>query len=242
MRSGKTLVIIVVLAVIVVGVATAIVSASVSASVPTTGPRPLTTAEAERLAVARFLNVEGRGVRFTTSFDASEGAVELRGVLDFGDDVGTANASIDGAPEVIQWDADTVLRWQDAGGGASPPTSLPEGQAVSRRLDPSTSVLDLMLCLLSSLGADQPADAAVLQQSGARWLRTDEVDGTAVDVVAGPRSGGRAGDAGRTRYWIDAGGRLLRFEADLASGWVAVRLDADAFRPVEPSPQLRADG
>jgi len=242
MRSGKTLVVIVVLAVIVIGVATAIVSASLSVTSPSSGARPLTTAEAERLAAARFLNVEGRGVRFVTSFEVAEGAVELRGVLDFGDDVGTANARIDGAPEVIQWDADTVLRWPRTESDASTPTSLPGVEAVSRRLDPSTSAFDLMLSLLSSLGADRPEDASVLQQSGARWLRTDVVDGIAVDVVAGPRSGGGAGDAGGTRYWIDAAGGLLRFEADLASGWVAVRLDAEAFRPVEPSPQLDADG
>ena len=242
MRSGKTLVIIVVLAVIVIGVTTAIVSASVPGSAPSTGPRPLTTAEAERLSVARFLNAEGRGVRFATSFDASEGVVELRGVLDFGDDVGTADARVDGAQEVIQWDADTVLRWPRAERDASTPTGLPEVEAVSRRLDPSTSALDLMLSLLSSLGADRPEDARLLQQSDARWLRADEVDGIAVDVVAGPRGGGGVGEAGRTRYWIDAGGHLLRFEADLASGWVAVRLDAEAFRPVEASPQLDPDG
>jgi hypothetical protein len=242
MRSGKTLVIVVVLAAIVIGVVSAIASASVSVSTLSSGPRPLTTAEAERLAVARFLNVCAGGVRVSTSFDAAEGTVELRGVLDFGHDVGTANASIDGASEVIQWDADTLLRWQGAGGGTSRPTGIPEIEAAGRRLDPSTSDLDLMLSLLSSLGAHRPDDASMLQQSDARWLRTDDVDGIAVDVIAGPGGGRDSGDGGSTRYWIDATGHLLRFEAELASGWVTVHLDAGAFRPVEPSPQLDADG
>ena len=221
-----------------------------------TGPRPLTGDQADRLAVSRFLDYQAKGVRFSTTVPTAQGSLPLAGDIDFRRHLGYAATRLDaGGREqtaVLQWNGTTVQTWLDAGDGLAPPARLPSAKPTGRRIVAASSGLDTLLVLLLDLGADRPDNAQLLQQSDARWLRTDTVDGQRVDVIRGPSpaaaSAGAGGSSaagssataptGGTEYWIDATGRLLRFSATIGSTAVTIDLVRTGFTAFPRSPAL----
>ena len=180
-------------------------------------PRPLTTAEAELLAVIRFNNFDA-GTREIAMTVPGDGGVRLKGWVDFATHVGYAAASDLAGEEplgLVRWNFTNVGVRE----GSLPAEMLPpptDGWVVGA-LDASSSINTAMAVVLS-LGSDRPDNPQLLQQTDARWLRTDEVSGVPVTVFAGPSADAVATadpvrGAELTRYWVDDDGLLLRFEA-----------------------------
>jgi len=213
------------------------------APVPTASPvadrhRALTTEEAERLSVARFLAYRDGSRGFAVDVSAAEGAVALRGRVDYRAGVGIAAAALDDGSAILTWDADTFVGWVGEGDGTTIPDAPPAVPGAARPLDTSASTVDTVLDLVASLGTDRPENAQLLQTSDAQWLRSDDVDGVPVDVFAGPSDADSGEGAGTTRFWIDETGALLRFEADLPSGTVSVLLQPEPYVAVARAPEL----
>lgn len=203
------------------------------------GPRALTIDEAERLAVARFLAYQVGSVRFDTAVETGDGKMYLDGRVDHRAAVGIASAEMDGASAIITWNESTFVGWNGASSGSDVPSAPPPQPGGARPLDPTASSIDTVLLLVLSLGADRPENAQLLAQSDAAWLRADEIDDVTVDVFSGPSSADSAErDGGNTRFWIDAEGALLRFEAELPSQTVTVDLKTEKYVAVPASPQL----
>ncbi|MFJ4103727.1 hypothetical protein [Amycolatopsis japonica] len=183
-------------------------------------PRALSTEEAERLALIRFSNYTAEHARFTASVPSPGGALRLTGRVDFVDHLGYAAMRTDGRDDsssagLVQWNLSTLAYL--ANPATEPVDPPPMGDWQVRPFARSGSELDAALRLLVNLAADRPDNAQLLQQSSARWLRKDRVDGVEVDVLEGPQQAGRApaADGARVRYWVDADGRLKRLEARL---------------------------
>ncbi|MFS0894666.1 hypothetical protein [Microbacterium sp. 179-I 3D3 NHS] len=202
------------------------------------GPRPLTADEAERLAVARFLAYRDGSRTFETAVPTADGTVTLRGRFDHRGGVGIATAVLDGESAVITWDDALFVGWTGAGSGEEVPTAPPASPGAARPLDPTESSIDAVLVLLLNLGADRPDNAQLLETSDARWLRGDDVDGTAVDVFSGPTDAASGAAGGTTRFWIDESGALRRFEADLPAGAVSIDLNPEEHVAVPRAPEL----
>ena len=211
-----------------------------------TAARPLTEDEADRLAVTRFRNYQVTGVSFSTTVPSPQGPLPIEGYVDFRRHLGYAATELTAAGTtqtgVLQWNLSTALTWLGAGNGTSPPATVPTGNGSPRTLSASNSSLDTVLLLLLNLGSDRPDNAQLLRQSDARWLRSDTVRGTTVDVFQGPSSSSTGGagattaptssaatSGGNTDYYVDANGKLLRFVAELASGSVSIELGAHPF-------------
>ncbi len=178
-------------------------------------PRPLTTAESERLAVIRF-NAYDEGTRaLQLQLYGTPEPLRLTGWVDYRTPVAYARIhSSDGSEELglVHWDRATK---------ASRPAPLPDPVLPppadgwqSSPLNHEQAVFDTALAMVVQLGMDRPDNPLLLAQSDARWLRTDQVGDVAVDVMTGPTPEGAPDEAGsRLRYWVDATGNLLRLEA-----------------------------
>jgi hypothetical protein len=184
-------------------------------------PRSLSTGEAERLALVRFTNFVQRSATFTAAVPSPGGKLFLTGRVDFTAHVAYAALRTEGRTDpasagLLQWNL-TTLAFH--GGAVADPVDPPPttGWQV-RELQRTGSELDGALRLLMNLASDRPDNAQLLEQSSARWLRTDTVDGAAVDVLEGPQQAGqpRADDA-RLRYWVDGDGKVHRLEARLGN-------------------------
>jgi hypothetical protein len=211
----------------------------VPTSTATSAPRALSTDEAERLAVARFLAYQSGSTQFRTEVTAGGAPVALRGRVDHRAGVGIAAAELDGDTAIVTWNASTFVGWGGIAADPGIPAAPPAEPGAARPLDPSTSSVDAVLLLVLSLGMDRPENAQLLAQSDAAWLRADEIDGAPVDVIAGPSDADSAErNGGNTRFWIDSDGRLLRFEADLPSQTVTVDLTPEQGVPVPLAAQL----
>lgn len=210
------------------------------------GPRPLSGDEAQRLSMMRYTNyTDGvRALRFEVTDGGRTFAVD--GWADFAAHVGYAHVSEDGGdPLLVAWTLSGISSHEPVGAGGSgggsgaddggPPLPPPDDTAwTSSTLAPEQSRLHAMLSLVFQAASDRPDNPLLLQQTDARWLRSDEVGGVAVDVVAGPTAD-RAydpatattapdGSDATVRYWVDDESRLQRLEARLGGGgdWTAV--------------------
>jgi len=181
-------------------------------------PRALTTEEAQLLAVARFQNYDSGTREVSITVPGSEG-LDLTGWIDFVDHEGYATATdpaTTSAVGLLAWNLTTIA----ARDGAPPAQTLPapgDGWQ-SGALDASSSSLHNALLVSLNLGSDRPDNPQLLQQTDARWLRADSIDGTPVIVIAGPSTDAVAtadptAGSETTRFWIDSTGRLLRFES-----------------------------
>jgi hypothetical protein len=183
-------------------------------------PHPLTQEQAELLAVARFTNYGHRVVAFHGRVPSAAGTIELTGRVDYVHGVGygtlrTQDSAGDGSAGVLQWNRRALGFLAGATQAGDPP---PGGQWQMRPLQAPGGELDTALALLLGLGNDRPDNAQLLRQSDARWLRSDTVDGTAVDVFEGPHTAGRPGaSAPRLRYWVAGNRDLRRVEARIGS-------------------------
>ena len=223
-----------------------------TAAVPDQTPtaRAVTTEEAQLLAIARFNNFDIGSRPFMTTLHQSGVELSIRGWVDYGSGVGYAAVTGDFDPQVLLWTATTVgIATQSPDLDGNPRLPIPPASSEawqSHPIDASTSALDTALVVIGNLGMDRPDNPLLMQQSGALWLRADNVDGTAVTVFAAPPSdapitGGVApsADDASLKLWVDGGGLLRRAELRLNDGWATVDFpDADAPRltlPVEPN-------
>ncbi|MEV7612007.1 hypothetical protein [Streptomyces sp. NPDC089799] len=203
--------------------------------------RPLTAAEADRAALARFTTYRRGTGDVTMTIPYRGTTVTLTGRVDWRRRLGYAEVGSGGnltARELIQWNQHTVVALPRWSGGL--PEQPPAGGWQPHRITPHASPLDAALLLLMGLGSDRPDNAQLLARSSARWIKDDHIGTTPVTVFAGPGSPGASSDPnkpGNTRYWIDGEGNLLRFSARAAgeTSWMTAELAPARAIPV-PAP------
>ncbi|GAA3034302.1 hypothetical protein [Actinokineospora globicatena] len=228
-----------VVAAVAIGVAVTLIANS-----PATprGPRPLTTDEANRLAVTRFLNYQAGGRAVTITVPTTSGGLVITGSVDYRAHLGYGvvrgtgrDTSSDG---LIQWNSTAVFVHPMTDSLAEPPVTPPGSGWHQRPLTTSGSSLDSALLITLGLGNDRPDNAELLPQNGATWVRDDQVRGRRVDVMAGPAARAKPDTAGNVRYWVDSDSTLHRVEADVASEPqpVVIDLNARPYVPVQPAP------
>jgi hypothetical protein len=206
----------------------------------TQDPRPLSVPEAERLALVRFSNYT-TGVRaFTASVPSTGGKLVLDGRVDFVNHHGYAGMRTDGRDDefskgLVQWN---LKRMAFAVSPSTKPVDpVPKIDWQVRDLRERGSELDGALRLLVNLGADRPENSQLLLQSSARWLRSDRIGDTAVDVFEGPKQKDAA--EARLRYWLDSDGKLRRLEAKLGNSEELAVFDfTGSAEPVQVIPPL----
>jgi hypothetical protein len=192
----------------------------------------LSTEQAQRVAIFRFNNFDS-GVRAVTFSIPGLQPVQFAGWIDYaaGAGYGFASTTVDGSADtgLLRFTPNTIGYQPTA--LAKAPLPVPADGWQDSALDPSATTLSNVLAVLLGLGNDRPDNPQLLQQTDAAWLRADEVDGTSVDVFAGPTSDAPAtaapdGAVPTIRYWIDETGHLLRAE-------IPVSGQADTFTTVE---------
>ncbi|MFD9225841.1 hypothetical protein ACFWDI_38870 [Streptomyces sp. NPDC060064] len=198
------------------------------APAPAAAVPALTTGQAELLALTRFTNYRRGTAEVTADIPAQGHPARLTGRLDWRHFTGLAvlqgNGGVLGhGRHLLRWDRATVSVRHDWT-SALPATPPHDGWA-RRPLTARASTIDTTLLLLLNLAADRPDNPQLLAHSGARRLGQEEAGGVTVTVFAGPSgavpeaaSPQAARPPGRTRYWIDADGRLRRFSARLSNG------------------------
>lgn len=238
--------VLVALAVVATASAAALVAGLLSWSPEPADPaetaRPLTAAEAERLAALRVTNQRDvrAGVRITLG--AGGGRTELVGWVDWARplvylDVGGPGAGAERG--LVQATASTLLVRPDpaATPTPAPPPLVPPDDRWRLRELPAGRGLPAVRDLLLGLGTaqvDQPSPEA-------RWLRRETVDGVPVDVLQAPLAAlpGTPGSAPdrRPRLWVDRDARLHRLAAWLPDGTPVTvdlaRSDRPTLRPVD---------
>lgn len=209
-----------------------------------TGPRALTSDEANRLALTRFRNYQAGGRAATITVPGTAGGLVIAGSIDYRAKIGYGvvhgtgrDTSSDG---LIEWTATTVIVHPMANPPKEAPVTPPQSNWYGRPLRTSGSSLDTALAVALGLGNDRPDNAQLLPQNGATWTGKDEVGGRHVEVMTGPTTGTKSGTAGIVRYWIGLDGTMYRVQADVASQPEPVAIDFDAGRyvPVQPVPGL----
>ncbi|MDK9495184.1 hypothetical protein QEZ40_005307 [Streptomyces katrae] len=203
-------------------------------------PRRLTSEEADRMALARFA-VYRRGTGgVTATVPSGDRTITLTGRVDWRGHRGYAELRDDATPpsrELVHWNPRGVAAHPRWTGGL--PDEPPASGWEFHPLRPHSAALDSMLLLLLHLGSDRPDNAQLLARSDARRLREDRIDGVPVMVAAGPGAAGTPAGSGRlgnTRYWIDADGGLLRFQARLGGEARWATADLPRTRPAGALP------
>ncbi|WP_425834129.1 hypothetical protein [Streptomyces fractus] len=210
-----------------------------------TSPRPITAAEAQHLALARFSRFEASPADVEIHIPMRDMTLTVRGVVDYRSHRGVGHFTDGKTGGLVAWD----------GGGLAVATGLPknappggrggsDGKAPSTKrrvlsLDDAatlpytswspraytTDPLDTMLKLTMLLGQDRPENAQLLAQSGPRWLGSQEIDGATYGVFSAPRpatpKGKKApirkpGDS-PLRLFVSDDGRLGRVTTQLPS-------------------------
>lgn len=209
------------------------------------GPRPLTTDEANRLAITRFRNYQSQGRTVTITVPGTAGELTVTGSVDYRRKVGYGVVHGTGRGEssdgLIQWTPTSVHVRPMTDAPALAPASPPRSGWYDRPLLSSGSALDTSLSIALGLGGDRPDNAELLPQNGAAWWGRERLDGRWVDVMAGPSSPDRSGTAGNVRYWIDSDGTMYRVRVRVGSQPEPVVIDFDThtYVPVEPLPGTR---
>ncbi|OZD54404.1 hypothetical protein CH252_08900 [Rhodococcus sp. 06-1477-1B] len=187
--------------------------------------QPVTAAESELLAAARFRNFDAGTRSVSFAIDDDGAALQLTGWFDYATHTGYGALTADGTPNtLVLWNATTVAAHDAVSTDASAPAPLPVPDAAplgsswrSVALSGAHSRLHAMLQVIASLGSDRPDNPLLLRQGGALALGDETIDGTAVEVFAGPLSDSPlpAGqsvdpDASTTRFWLDGDGVMRR--------------------------------
>lgn len=206
--------------------------------------RPLTSEEAQDLATMRLRN-QDTGAR-AISFSLTENGSEARfdGWYDYATAIGYGRwQSVD--PQLLVWN--TQVAGTHPASAATPsgdddpaPLPIPDADRLDTdwaggALDPAGSRRDAVLSVIAQLGADRPDNPLLLQQGGALWLGTRDVDGETLTVYAGPESDQVAATpaadpaSATVRYWLDDTSLLRRLDVRLggAQEWTTVTF-ADA--------------
>ncbi|KPI17158.1 hypothetical protein OK074_8249 [Actinobacteria bacterium OK074] len=197
------------------------------------GGRPVSGAEAQRMALARFRTYQQSPAEVTIRVPSTgTETVTVRAIVDhrLHRAVGTFETAT--ARGVIAWDQGGIAV-TDA--SAKAPSRTPQ-QALRRaaalkpdrwtRRPYTPAPLDRALRLLLSLSANRPDNAQLLAQSGPLWLREDRIGGREYGVFSGPRprpngtQSPTTSASGRSplAYWIDGEGELRRVTAEVTPG------------------------
>ncbi|MGO4417731.1 hypothetical protein AB4Z54_02865 [Streptomyces sp. MCAF7] len=229
-----------------------------------TGPKELTSDQANRLAVTRFLNYQAGGRAVTINVPGTAGGLTVTGSIDYRGKIGYGvvhgtgrDTSSDG---LIEWTATTVYVHPMTDAPAKAPARPPGSGWVSRPLQKYGSSLDSSLTIALKLGNDRPDNAELLPQNGAAWVGQDRLDGHQVDIMTGPNAAraktgasgasgtsgtasaaptsDTAGAGGAVRYWIGSDGTMYRVRVGVASASEPVVIDFDTHKyvPVRPVP------
>lgn len=206
--------------------------------------RPVTTEESQLLAITRFKNFDVGTRQFTTAVQERGVDLRMQGWADYTGNLGYASTTGTFPSQAMIWTSSTVSiieREPDSAGNPTLPMPSADDPALSTSaMDASASRLDSLLSVISSLGADRPDNPLLLQQSGALWLRADEIGEIPVTVFAAPpndsprdeSSPELTADTSPLRLWVNSEGLLLRAEVRLGGDWITVDFAA------EPGPEL----
>ena len=153
----------------------------------------------------------------------------MHGWVDYVAQLGYASVTGDFGTEAVLWtdsSVGSIPRPADADGYPQfPIPALDDAEWQIQELDAAASALGALVATISALGSDRPDNPLLVQQSGALWLRADEIGGTAVTVFAAPptdepvEAGSVDPDAATLRLWIDSQGLLRRAEVALNNTW-----------------------
>jgi hypothetical protein len=202
-------------------------------------PHPLTTAEAERLALVRYTNYEAGVSSVTARITTGAGVLVLDGRVDFVRHLGHVALATEGRDDpasagLLQWGPRLIAFRQGLGQRAADPPPPDAWQL--RPLRTGGAELDTTLLLLLNVASDRPDNAQLLQQSTARWLRSDAIGGTPVDLFEGPTQPERSA---RLTYWVDRDGKLRRLHARLGDPGADATIDfTPGAPPITPHPAL----
>jgi hypothetical protein len=184
-------------------------------------PRPVTKAQAERLAEVLFRDGGAGGAHVHATVPlSSAGAATIDGDVDWTHGLGTATVTIrvpaaaQPRSERVAWSAATIA------------TPAPDGGWSVTGMQPDASPLQRALVALVRLAADRPEDTRQLVDHDARYLGTETIDGHALDAFTGP-----AGDGVDTRYVLAADGTLRRAYLRTADGVMVIDV-------TEPGPRV----
>ncbi|NES29412.1 hypothetical protein GCE86_16210 [Micromonospora terminaliae] len=208
---------------------------------PTGTARPLTAAEADRLAALRVTNQRDvrAGVRVTVG--AGGDRTELVGWVDWARPLVYLDVSGPGAGAergLVQATSSTLLVRPDPGAtpAPAPPPLVPPADRWRLRELPAGRGLPAVRDLLLGLGAAQVDPA----EPEARWLRRETVDGVPVDVFQAPLAAQGPGVPApdrKARLWVDGDARLHRLTGRLPDGTSVTvelaRTDRPTLRPVD---------
>lgn len=205
--------------------ATAIAAGLLLTGCGTQQPRPLNAAQAQTLAIMRFNNYNKGIVDLDITTSTPGFNFHAHAMVDMVKRVGYAEYTTTQPSGGAVINKGT-LAWSDSLVEASDGGSLAQAASAeswSERQLTSQMATDLVLVMTLALGADRPENPALLQQSGARLLRTEKDSGGTVWVISGP--GSAAADTGnnaaqttgqsKTTYWIRTSGQLVKFEGEL---------------------------
>ncbi|MET8907117.1 hypothetical protein [Micromonospora sp. NPDC004551] len=203
---------------------------------PTGTVRPLTAAEADRLAALRVTNQRDvrSGVRVTVG--EGRGRTELVGWVDWARPLVYLGVSGPGAGAeqgLVQATSSTLLVRPDpaATPAPAPPPLVPPADRWRLRELPAGRGLPAVRDLLLGLGAARVDPA----EPEARWLRRETVHGVAVDVLQAPLP--THGQGAGARLWVDGDARLHRLTGRLPDGVPVTvelaRTDRPTLRPVD---------
>lgn len=206
------------------------------------GPKTLTSDQANLLAVTRFRNYQAGGRAVTIDVPNTAGGLTVTGSIDYRGKIGYGvvrgtgrDTSSDG---LIQWTATAVFVHPMANTPAKAPARPPESGWYRRPLQNYGSSLDSSLAIALKLGSDRPENAELLPQNGAAWVGQDRLDGHQVDIMTGPSARTRSGTPGAVRYWIGSDGTMYRVRVGVASASrpVVIDFDTQKYVPVRPVP------
>jgi len=207
----------------------------------------MTTAQADRLALARFSEYQLGAGAIEAVVPISGQTFKISGRADWRSHRGLATIAptTAGAPassvQLLEWTPDW-LAVRGTWNGSVPDSPPPDGWTL--REWQTGAELDTVLRLTLDLAADRPENAQLLRQSGAAVLRRDTVGNEPVTVYQGPSS--QDGTGSHTRYWIADDGSLLRFEARVGTdaAWARVDVNRGPAKPVPaiPGPQSQPGG
>ncbi|GGN00117.1 hypothetical protein [Streptomyces fuscichromogenes] len=185
------------------------------------GPRPLSAAEARRVALTPLRTYRDSPAEVTVRAPLPGGTAVVRAVVDERRQraVGWFDTGDAAERGLLAWDGTGLAvarpRTDGSAGPLARPASTAEAVRDAARLRPTAWIrrrygpasLDTALRLTLALAADRPDDARRIARSGRRHLGTDRIDGRRYDVFSAADS--------PLRYWIDAAGRLRRVREDL---------------------------
>jgi len=196
--------------------------------------RPVTSEEAQLLAIARFNNFDAGSRPFTTRVQERGVELHLQGWVDYTTQLGYAATTGAFAAQALLWtnsEVGIISQEPDAAGDpVLPMPSLTDPAVSLDALDPSSSRLDALLSIISGLGSDRPDNPLLLQQAGALWLRADKINGSPVSVFAAPPNDSPRdasspplnADTSSLRLWVDTHGLLRRAETRIGNDWTTI--------------------